>query len=157
MPCSNDMCVHTRSAGKPRCYPFDRRSILIDSNRKKFPTAFALTKHLRSPTHTAGHIACIGCNKSFASVASLIGHMETATKCSIRGTDSFRRVLGQITGGILDYHIRSGIFVIDQSAVQELFSLRSDSMTWPKKKSIKDFGAFAPTKPQHCEAIDNPW
>ncbi|KAI1117356.1 hypothetical protein F5Y14DRAFT_448294 [Nemania sp. NC0429] len=128
--------------------------------RKKFPTAFALTKHLRSPTHTAGRIACICCRKSFANVASLIGHMETTTKCPIRRSDGFRRVLGQITGGILDFRIRSGMFIIDQKSVQELLNLRSDSTALSKTKGVGDLDVAGVSKKlQHREAnaIDNPW
>ncbi|GAP90578.1 putative c2h2 finger domain protein [Rosellinia necatrix] len=94
---------------------------------KKFVDAFKLTRHLRSPTHTGGRISCICCRKVFPTVAGLIGHMESATKCPIRETDGFRRALGQITGGILDFHIRSNMFVIDTNSVRELFNLHSES------------------------------
>lgn len=83
--------------------------------------------------------------------------METATTCPIRRSDNFRRALGQMTGGILDYSIRSGMFVIDQSSVQELFNLRSDSMTTPKKKVVEDLSVCVPKKLQHWEAVDGFW
>ncbi|KAI0100740.1 hypothetical protein GGR51DRAFT_575226 [Nemania sp. FL0031] len=99
---------------------------------KKFDNAVILTRHLRSPAHTGGRITCICCKKRFSTVASLISHMETAKKCKIRETDGFRRALGQITGGIMDFHIRSGMFTIDQNSVQKLFDMRSESKASPK-------------------------
>ncbi|KAK5631073.1 hypothetical protein RRF57_006788 [Xylaria bambusicola] len=95
--------------------------------KKKFYDVFSLTRHLQSPVHVGGRMSCICCKKSFTTVANLITHMETATTCPIRETDGFRRALGQITGGILDFHSRSGIFFVDDKAVQELFSLRAVS------------------------------
>ncbi|KAI0205139.1 hypothetical protein F4808DRAFT_410630 [Astrocystis sublimbata] len=93
---------------------------------KKFNGAGALTVHLRSPAHAEVSIRCIRCCKEYKTVANLIAHMETAkTKCPIRETDGFPRVLGQLTGGILGYHRRSGMFLIDKASVEMLFSLRS--------------------------------
>ncbi|KAI0443952.1 hypothetical protein F4803DRAFT_290260 [Xylaria telfairii] len=97
------------------------------SCRKKFDSAFVLTGHLKSPAHNGGRIPCIRCKKNFTTVASLIGHMETTKTCPIRETDGFQRALGQITGGILDFHTRSGMFVIDKKSAQELFNLRSQT------------------------------
>ncbi|KAI0966697.1 hypothetical protein F4678DRAFT_483751 [Xylaria arbuscula] len=99
------------------------------SCRKKFYNVFGLTRHFQSPAHTGVPISCISCRKTCTTVAQLIGHMETTNRCPIRGTDGFRRALGQITGGILDFHIRSGTFFIDKNSVQELLSLRLESTT----------------------------
>ncbi|KAI1178489.1 hypothetical protein F4777DRAFT_576024 [Nemania sp. FL0916] len=107
---------------------------------KKLPSAHALTEHLRSPAHSGRLISCVCCQKEFASVAKLISHMECATKCQIRETDCFRRVLGQLTGGILDFHCRSDMFIIDQNSVQELFRLRSGSALQPKNAGKSDQG-----------------
>ncbi|KAI0525433.1 hypothetical protein F5B22DRAFT_658277 [Xylaria bambusicola] len=93
--------------------------------KKKFYDVFSLTRHLQSPAHAGGRISCICCKKSFTTVANLITHMEMATTCPIRDTDGFRRALGQITGGILDFHSPSGIFFIDDKSVQELLKLRT--------------------------------
>ncbi|KAI1131227.1 hypothetical protein F5Y10DRAFT_287437 [Nemania abortiva] len=102
---------------------------------KKFNNVYALTQHLRSPAHAGGRISCICCKKQFTTVASLISHMETATKCPIRDTDGFRRALGQVTGGILDFHIRSGMFTIDQNSVRRLLEMRSEASP-PKKSDV---------------------
>ncbi|KAI1305664.1 hypothetical protein F5Y03DRAFT_406282 [Xylaria venustula] len=99
------------------------------SCRKKFHNVFGLTTHLGSPAHKGVRISCISCRKTCTTVAQLIGHMETTTRCPVRGTDGFRRALGQITGGILDFQVRSGIFCIDKNSVQELLSLRLESTT----------------------------
>ncbi|KAI0399298.1 hypothetical protein F4802DRAFT_53381 [Xylaria palmicola] len=94
---------------------------------KGFHNAVGLTRHLGSPAHTDGRLSCIRCMKTCTTVAGLISHMETTTNCPIRGTDGFRRALGQLTGGILDFNIRSGMFVIDQESVKKLYELRSKS------------------------------
>lgn len=117
--------------------------MLIHNDRKKFDNTFGLTKHLRSPAHTGGRIPCVRCRKVFSTVASLIGHMETATNCPIRETEGFRRALGQATGGIMDFDVGSGKFIIDQKAVQALLDLRSGSMAIPEKDTTRDIGSSA--------------
>ncbi|KAI1360274.1 hypothetical protein F5Y08DRAFT_331699 [Xylaria arbuscula] len=92
---------------------------------KKYNDAHSLARHLRSPAHAGGRMVCIRCKKAFPTVANLIGHMESSTtNCRIRDTDDFRRALGQLTGGILDFHARSDTFLIDEKSVQELLNLR---------------------------------
>ncbi|RYC59480.1 hypothetical protein CHU98_g6733 [Xylaria longipes] len=89
--------------------------------------------------------------------SSLIAHMETTKTCPIRETDGFQRALGQITGGIMDFHTRSGMFVIDKNSVQELFELRSQSMMGLKKKEMKDFDAYDPKQLKYWEDDDSSW
>ncbi|KAF2964452.1 hypothetical protein GQX73_g9124 [Xylaria multiplex] len=116
---------------------------------KKFHNVFTLTQHLRSPAHTGGHISCISCKRNHTTVAGLIFHMETSTKCRIRGSDDFRRALGQITGGILDFHDRLGIFFIDKNSVQDLLELRSESMTESEIKDTEVLDTCAPEQQKH--------
>ncbi|KAJ2972458.1 hypothetical protein NUW58_g9181 [Xylaria curta] len=123
---------------------------------KKFHNAFTLTQHLRSPAHNGGRISCICCKKICTTVATLIGHMETATNCPIRDTDSFQRALGQITGGIMGYHRRSGMFYIDKSSVEELFNLRSKSLT-ESKREIKKPEAYIPKPLKSLEDSHDHW
>ncbi|KAJ8122738.1 hypothetical protein O1611_g9769 [Lasiodiplodia mahajangana] len=124
---------------------------------KKFNNAVLLTKHLRSPAHTGGRITCICCKKMFSTVASLISHMETAKKCKIRETDGFRRALGQITGGIMDFHIRSGMFTIDRNSVQKLFDMRSESTASPEKTVAPDSSATISKQPAVLGSTGASW
>lgn len=153
------MCVHTSAAGKPTFLFLRYRYLIfiINSYRKKFPNVFTLTQHLRSPAHTGGRVSCIRCKKVFTTVAALIGHMETTTKCPIRETDDFRRALGQITGGILDFHIRSGMFTIDQNSVQKLISLRSGPTICLDKTGMEDLDPYASRQPESRESTGSPW
>ncbi|KAI1425914.1 hypothetical protein F5Y12DRAFT_326492 [Xylaria sp. FL1777] len=127
------------------------------SCKKKFYNVFALTRHLRSPIHTGGRISCICCKKMFTTVAQLIAHMEMATRCPIRETDGFRRALGQITGGIIDFHIRSGTFFIDNNSVQELLNLRSGSVTVLSKKETNSLDASAQEQQKYLEHTQAGW
>ncbi|KAI2643192.1 hypothetical protein GGS21DRAFT_3032 [Xylaria nigripes] len=105
---------------------------------KKFPNAPAISRHLRSPTHAGGRYPCIGCSKIFATVSSLISHMESASRrCPVRDSDNFRPALGQLTGGILDFDMRSDIFVVDMKSVQELLRLRSEAKATPEEVETK--------------------
>ncbi|KAI1153470.1 hypothetical protein F4825DRAFT_474163 [Nemania diffusa] len=124
---------------------------------KKFPNVFTLTKHLRSPAHTGGRVSCICCKKIFSTVANLVGHMESATKCPIREASGFRRALGQATGGIMDFHIRSGMFAIDQKSVQELFNLRSDPTNCPNKSGIDNSDPFVSGQQESYESTEASW
>ncbi|KAI1284759.1 hypothetical protein F5Y07DRAFT_405481 [Xylaria sp. FL0933] len=127
------------------------------SCKKKFYNVRSFNHHLRSPAHVGGRISCICCKKSFPTVAQLIGHMETATRCPVRQTDGFRRALGQITGGIIDFHIRSGTFFIDQNSVQELLKLRSGSMPVMNKEKTQYSDASDPKKQKHWEHVQAGW
>ncbi|KAI0490501.1 hypothetical protein F4859DRAFT_508303 [Xylaria cf. heliscus] len=127
------------------------------SCRKKFTAALALTSHLGSPAHSGGRIPCIRCKKNFTTVAGLITHMETAKNCPIRETDGFQRALGQITGGIMDFHTRSGMFVINKSSVQELFDLRSQSLMGLEKKNMKGFDVCALKQLSYWEDTNTHW
>ncbi|KAI0197110.1 hypothetical protein EV127DRAFT_488543 [Xylaria flabelliformis] len=124
---------------------------------KKHNTAFALTRHLESPIHGGGCIPCIRCKKKFTTVATLITHMETTKNCPIRETEGFQRALGQITGGIMDFNTRSGMFVIDKSSVQELFDLRSQPLIRLEENDMKYFDAHVPKQWEHWEDADHPW
>ncbi|TGJ75392.1 hypothetical protein E0Z10_g10999 [Xylaria hypoxylon] len=124
---------------------------------KKFHNAFALTKHLESPVHTGGRISCICCRKIFTTVAALVTHMETATRCPIRETDGFRRALGQITGGIMDFHIRSGIFFINQNSVQDLLDLRSESAAVADKKEMADLNTYPREQQKQWRNVETGW
>ncbi|KAI1753626.1 hypothetical protein F4782DRAFT_83371 [Xylaria castorea] len=124
---------------------------------KKYSNTFALTRHLESPAHGGGRIPCIRCKKNFATVATLIAHMETAKSCPIRETEGFQRALGQITGGIMDFHTRSGMFVIDKSSVEELLDLRSQSLMRQEKKTMKYLDVYAPKQRKFWEDTDTPW
>ncbi|KAI0429491.1 hypothetical protein F5Y09DRAFT_356894 [Xylaria sp. FL1042] len=122
------------------------------SCKKKFYNAYTLTHHLASPAHVGGRISCVCCRRSFSTVAKLIDHMERATRCPVRETDGFRRALGQITGGIIDFHIRSGTFFIDKNSAQELLKLRSTSTTVTDNSD-----ASVPQKQKHWESIRTGW
>ncbi|KAI0460003.1 hypothetical protein F5B21DRAFT_499146 [Xylaria acuta] len=68
------------------------------------------------------------------------------------------KALGQITGGIMDFHTRSGMFVIDKNSVQKLFDLRSQSLMGLEKKKMNDFDAYAPKQLEYWEdSEDSPW
>ncbi|KAI1745991.1 hypothetical protein F4680DRAFT_6707 [Xylaria scruposa] len=125
---------------------------------KKYDNASSLTRHLESPVHGGGRLPCIRCKKTFTTVATLISHMETAKNCPIRETEGFQRALGQITGGIMDFHTRSGMFVIDKSSVKELFDLRSQTIMKQEKNKMEYFDAYVPKQwEQRCEGADDPW
>ncbi|KAI0532842.1 hypothetical protein GGR58DRAFT_522440 [Xylaria digitata] len=124
---------------------------------KKFYNVFTLTQHLRSPAHAGGRISCISCKKKHTTVAGLIFHMETSTKCRIRGSDDFRRALGQITGGILDFHDRLDIFFIDKNSVQDLLELRSESMTVSEIKNTEVPSPCSPEQQKHWESPKDGW
>lgn len=116
--------------------------LIISPCSKKYYDMYSLTRHLQSPAHAGGRMVCICCKKAFPTVANLINHMETATNCRIRDTDDFRRVLGQVTGGILDFHPRSDTFFIDDKSAQELLNLRMASMTLVGAKREPHSGGY---------------
>ncbi|RWA11505.1 hypothetical protein EKO27_g3621 [Xylaria grammica] len=116
---------------------------------KKFNNAFVLTRHLRSPVHTGGRISCICCRKIFPTVAALISHMEMATNCRIRENDDFRRALGQITGGIMDFRRSSGIFFINKKSVQDLLDLRSEPAAVAAKKEVNELNTCVREQQKH--------
>ncbi|KAI3336096.1 hypothetical protein F4824DRAFT_509915 [Ustulina deusta] len=67
------------------------------------------------------------------------------------------RALGQITGGIMDFHIRSGTFFIDNNSVQELFNIRSESVTVVDKKETNYLDTCGPEQQKHSEDIQTGW
>ncbi len=57
----------------------------------------------------------------------------------------------------MDFHIRSGTFFIDKNSVQELFNIRSESVTVVDKKETNYLDACGPEQQKHSEDIQTGW
>ncbi|XXH00533.1 hypothetical protein Hte_006881 [Hypoxylon texense] len=65
---------------------------------------WALVAHLKSPKHTGIQFRCPSCNAPFTSTSSWIQHAETVamSKCKIRASKQFPRIMREVSNGRLD-------------------------------------------------------
>ncbi|KAI1771921.1 hypothetical protein F4818DRAFT_444919 [Hypoxylon cercidicola] len=78
----------------------------------KCKTSSALISHLKSPKHTAVEFRCPSCSAKFTTTSSWVQHAETVavSKCRVRNTNQFARIMRDVSNGALDVKSINKVF-----------------------------------------------